>query len=177
MFPLHPSGVTHVVAYERRDGIVKPVGLIIKNIDVSMGMHTKSEIRMICEVDEDFDEASHYPPGQPIPPQYPPPDALQTPDGAMSWKEYRTTLDGKELRTVYASAWSLVDRINCFCCSCSDNNPDPHCRNHGFAGRRACEKHGTTGEAYTQETINHTTGAIEQTETMPQSIEQYQRER
>lgn len=175
MFPLHPSGVTYAVALEKRDGIVRPIGLIIKNIDVSMDMHSKAQVRLTAEVDPDYDEASTYS-GNPTPPPYPPLDATQTPDGAMSWKEYKDEPGLKLMRTVYASAWTEIQRTDCFCCTCADNNPDPHCRNHGWAGQRACEKHGRPGQSYLQEQFDKT-GKIIQVDVMPQSIEEYQRER
>lgn len=37
----------------------------------------------------------------------------------------------------------------CFCCSCGDRDregSDPFCRNHGWAGERPCEKHGSPGK-------------------------------
>lgn len=38
----------------------------------------------------------------------------------------------------------------CYCCSCSDSDGfvyrDPYCRNHGHAGTRPCETHGSPGE-------------------------------
>lgn len=39
-------------------------------------------------------------------------------------------------------------RDDCFCCSCGERvGSDPHCRNHGFAGRRPCQVHGMPGYA------------------------------
>jgi hypothetical protein len=175
MFPLNPSGVTYAVALQKNGGTVTPIGLIIKNCDISMSMNSPAEIRLVCEVDPNYDESSTYSSGPPQP-QYPPLDATQTPDGAMNWKEHKEEYGVKLMRTVYASAWTEIERTNCYCCTCSDSNPDPHCRNHGWAGTRACGKHNMPGTPYMQESFDKT-GKIIQTETMPQSIEQYQRER
>jgi hypothetical protein len=99
------------------------------------------------------------------------------PDGSESWKEYDTRESGvKRLRTVYASAWAEIERTNCFCCTCPANNTDPHCRNHGFAGRRPCEEHNLPGTKYQQEHIDNKTGSLFRVDVMPQSVQAYRRE-
>lgn len=99
------------------------------------------------------------------------------PDGSESWKEYDTRESGvKKMRTIYASEWVVIERYDCYCCTCRNSNPDPHCRNHGFAGRRPCEEHLMPGKHYEQEHIDRKTGAILRAEVMPQSVQAYRRE-
>lgn len=72
---------------------------------------------------------------------------LQT-DGTYRWTETRTDPGVVWARTVTASDWKLVERTNCYCCSCGDyGSSDPYCRNHGFAGTRPCETHELPGSA------------------------------
>jgi hypothetical protein len=109
-------------------------------------------------------------------PKNDPLDLVTNPDGSQSWKEYETEPGVIKLRTVYASAWAEVERNNCFCCSCPANNPDPHCRNHGWAGRRPCEDHKLPGTKYEQEHIDNKTGSLLRVDVMPQSVQAYRRE-
>lgn len=53
--------------------------------------------------------------------------------------------------TVYQPILVIEHRETCFCCSCGDFGSDPACRNHGFAGTRPCELHGTPGTAWDDE--------------------------
>lgn len=59
-----------------------------------------------------------------------------------------------------------MNRLECFCCSCHTDrsgyvHADPHCRYHGFDGKRPCETHGMPG--YKTELTN--------TPRMPESVE------
>jgi hypothetical protein len=63
---------------------------------------------------------------------------------SVRWIEERTRPGVRERRTVTASSWDVVERFDCFCCSCGVDM-DMHCRMHGFDGRRACELHGMPG--------------------------------
>lgn len=151
------------------NGVEKPIGLIIKNCDILTNVDGPIQVRLDCRLDEKAmleHDGFNPPTKQPL-------DTIQHMDGSMTWREHRNSPDGRELRTVYASPWALVERTDCFCCSCSDNNPDPHCRNHGWAGRRACGKHNQSGQDYEQEKINHTTGDLYTVMETPQSIEEY----
>jgi len=66
--------------------------------------------------------------------------------------ERKITVEGVYERVVYETEWQELERTACFCCTCFGstdgfNNTDPYCRNHGWAGERPCEKHGTKGAA------------------------------
>lgn len=68
------------------------------------------------------------------------------------WTEEWDPFDGaKYRREVSATKWVEYERDDCFCCSCHDDyhtgdvTTDVYCRNHGFAGKRACEDHNTRG--------------------------------
>jgi hypothetical protein len=69
-------------------------------------------------------------------------------DGGEVWVEEINRYDGVlRYRKVYAGPWVEGERTDCFCCSCCEHHSDPFCRNHGWAGRRPCERHGTPGQA------------------------------
>lgn len=66
------------------------------------------------------------------------------------WTEERNPYDGaKYRREVTATKWEEYKRDDCFCCSCDYSDygtvSDPYCRNHGWAGGRACEIHNMRG--------------------------------
>lgn len=76
-------------------------------------------------------------------------------EGRSSWSEYTITPEGVHVRDVVGTdstadtGWAL-HRTNCFCCSCDDpchGGWDPHCRNHGADGSRACERHNMPAQA------------------------------
>lgn len=78
--------------------------------------------------------------------------------GSESWVEVDNTRAGVvKTRTVTATPWEVVI-THCFCCSCDDHNPDPYCRNHGFAGERPCEEHNMPG-------------SVDENGTMPDSVQ------
>lgn len=71
------------------------------------------------------------------------------------------TEPGLERVEIYRLEAVIVNRADCFCCSCGDREgSDLHCRNHGWVGERPCETHdlpgmlahpedyGETGEPY-----------------------------
>jgi hypothetical protein len=62
--------------------------------------------------------------------------------------ERMVDLDAVYERQVMVEPWREVQRLTCFCCSCGDFGADPACRNHGYAGTRPCEKHGTPGSVW-----------------------------
>jgi len=69
--------------------------------------------------------------------------------GRPSWTEVSREPGVVFVRQVQATSWTVEKRTDCFCCSCGDGGhgyqwTDPHCRNHGFSGRRPCELHGTS---------------------------------
>lgn len=60
---------------------------------------------------------------------------------------HTTKEPGLETVETFVLVEVVTRRDDCFCCSCVDDGPsDPYCRNHGFAGRRACEIHHTPEE-------------------------------
>lgn len=78
---------------------------------------------------------------------------LPTPANALhivNWGDGLITTD------VYELAARFETRTNCFCCSCYGGQEyggyagsnDPYCRNHGFAGTRACELHEMPGDQF-----------------------------
>lgn len=85
--------------------------------------------------------------------------------------ERRVTLEAIYERTVIETPWVQVQRITCFCCSCGDRpGSDPACRNHGFAGLRPCEEHGTPGSVWDEDFENGPRG-------MPDSVQVVRRVR
>lgn len=61
---------------------------------------------------------------------------------------YRETPGLKEI-LVYELVLKVEEWEDCFCCSCGDRDgPDAACRNHGFAGRRPCDRHQMPGEPW-----------------------------
>jgi len=67
------------------------------------------------------------------------------------WTEEREPFDGATYRReVTATAWVEHERTDCYCCSCDYSDygsvSDAYCRNHGFAGKRACEVHKMRGD-------------------------------
>lgn len=99
-----------------------------------------------------------------------------TADGGEQWVE--TTDDGqvKRTRRVVAGAW-LEARYNCYCCSCNSDGDhfitnDPACRNHGYAGKRPCELHGTPGTPWGAETEGTAIFG-----TMPMSVQAFTKQR
>lgn len=72
-------------------------------------------------------------------------------------RDDRSTVVTKETRTVYASPWH-VEVVQCYCCTCREDDygmlsNDAACRNHGFAGTRPCDIHGTAGSEWDDEMI------------------------
>lgn len=71
------------------------------------------------------------------------------------WAEYRIWPGHVERREVTVTPWVEVSRTDCFCCSCPPGSTaqeayhgtDPHCRLHGWDGRRPCRQHRTVAEA------------------------------
>lgn len=66
--------------------------------------------------------------------------------GRATWTEVSREPGVVLTRQIQATGWTVESRTDCFCCSCHDNvygyqGTDPHCRNHGFSGRRPCELH------------------------------------
>lgn len=75
-----------------------------------------------------------------------------------SWTETSNETGYKLTRQVTATQWVEMERTDCYCCSCDDddlgNYVDVFCRNHGYAGERPCEVHnlpGTIDPDYTPE--------------------------
>ena len=61
-----------------------------------------------------------------------------------------TSVEEPGLKTlyIYELIATVVDRSDCFCCSCEDREgSDVFCRNHGWFGARPCEKHDMPGKA------------------------------
>ena len=63
----------------------------------------------------------------------------------------KTFSNGIKQTRVYRLDTMTDTRVDCYCCSCPDiGMSDPHCRMHGWSGRRPCEIHQTPG-AYSEE--------------------------
>lgn len=75
--------------------------------------------------------------------------------------KYEHDLKSKVLKVTQDTGWGLTKvtfyepiavlehRKTCYCCSCGDREgSDPFCRNHGFAGTRACEEHEMHGDKF-----------------------------
>jgi hypothetical protein len=74
--------------------------------------------------------------------------------GVMEWDEVRWDDGVIEQRHLTTTSWSMVQRTNCWCCSCAhQEGDDPSCRNHGWWGRRPCELHAMAGETSRQDVI------------------------
>jgi hypothetical protein len=75
-------------------------------------------------------------------------DRQKHPDGTETWTEIYNDFSGR-IRTRTVKAEAYVDRWdNCYCCSCPEHTNDPYCRNHGYAGTRACDQHGQPGSEF-----------------------------
>lgn len=78
-------------------------------------------------------------------------DHIRNSDGSESWTEVYNDYSGIiRTRTVHAEPYT-EERKNCFCCSCSANDIDPYCRQHGCDGMRPCEQHRQPGEVNDQD--------------------------
>ncbi len=75
-------------------------------------------------------------------------DHKKHPDGTETWVEDERWPGHTRSRVVVATVWVETARDNCFCCSCSCSfdNVDPYCRNHGWYVTRPCEKHNMPGQ-------------------------------
>lgn len=79
-------------------------------------------------------------------------DNILREDGTETWVEESHWPGVTMTREVTAGPWT-EERTDCFCCSCYEDNygthegSDPHCRNHGWAGRRPCKDHNMPGTA------------------------------
>lgn len=62
------------------------------------------------------------------------------------WTETVECFGYRQRRTVTATEWVEIARVDCYCCSCGPSSTDPDCRNHGWDGRRPCERHSMAGD-------------------------------
>lgn len=70
----------------------------------------------------------------------------QNEDGTETFQEFQHWPGYTNVRTVTRTKWAEHERTDCYCCSCGHREgSDPYCRNHGFAGERACERHKLPG--------------------------------
>lgn len=63
-----------------------------------------------------------------------------------AWYEEYDDFSGLVRYRLIEATDAFTIRDNCYCCSCGVN-PDPYCRNHGFAGMRPCVEHDQPGQA------------------------------
>jgi hypothetical protein len=89
----------------------------------------------------------------------------QGPDGQGSGRAVAILV--RKIETAETITWQYFEgvktteiRHDCFCCSCTWPHGgwglptrDPHCRNHGWVGRRPCEEHKMNGTAYGPEDV------------------------
>lgn len=112
---------------------------------------------------------------------YPERDIVRTSTPEGTFLTVTRTEPGLVTTERFVLASTMVERDNCFCCSCDENDlggliADPACRNHGFAATRPCEVHGMPGSVW--DDLPNDDGTLpEWCGTMPESVQEIRRQR
>lgn len=81
-------------------------------------------------------------------PEYRMTDMVNNGAQGATWTELRETPGLVEERQVKATGWTVKERTDCYCCSCTEHLTDAACRNHGWAAKRPCEAHEMPGQEW-----------------------------